>query len=701
MSISKQYIIGSILFLLGLINSSVIASDYQQRIDSIKKVILSKPGDSTLVKCHRRIGRLYRDIEKDSAIHHFNKSIQIATKSNNVLGQADGYFNLGVLYYNCEEFDNSLKEYLSALSIYIAENDTNYIIGTYTNIGNLYAYSYDKQATLDYYIKALNLSTLSNDSAGMANNLNNIGLIYKELKNYEKAITYLHRTLEIDLKASDIQNIANSYSNLGLLFIKQRKFEDAFKNLNEAYQRYQHINDADLKIEVLSNFGEYYLEIKQSDSAYKYIGMAIDEAYRSNRKRSLANNYFLLGKYFSLKKNYSASIKRILKAIQISESLHVTERNSEFYQYISDAYYKLGDYKNAYLNKKTSQLKRDSLHADEVSLRLVDFEKQIELAKIQTEFRLEQQIHKSEYEKKALRLQLLAQSAIIVIILLVALVLIFIIYYRNKTKANKLLKRQNEIIEHQAEELKISVEHLEEREKELEQLNVTKDKFFSIIAHDLKNPFNIILGYADILNTDFDNFDEAELKRMINEIDKSSKITYNLLDNLLTWSRSQQGKIQINKELYNLKHLVEQSCEVCKLNATNKNIKISIEIPIDYKLYVDRFTISTAIGNLLSNAIKFTQEGGLIAIYAEKDHKNISINIKDTGIGMSEETAFNLFNDGKSNSTLGTNNESGTGLGLIISQEFVKKNGGEISVVSELGKGSIFTFTFPISKIDE
>lgn len=429
--------------------------------------------------------------------------------------------------------------------------------------------------------------------------------------------------------------------------------------------------------------------------------MAINEAQKTNRKMSLADSHFLMGKYYSMKKEYSLSISQIYKAILLSESLKVNEGNYEYYQSISDAYYELGDYKNAYLSKKAAQIKEDSLHVDDVSLRLVEFEKQIELAKIQTDFKLEQQINKSEFEKKALRFQLITQSAIIVIVLLVALVIIFIIYYRNKTKANSLLKQQNNIIEEQSEELKISIDHLEEREKELEQSNATKDKFFSIIAHDLKNPFNIILGYADILNTEYEDFDESERKRMITEIDKSSKITYNLLDNLLTWSRSQQGKIQINKELYNLKHLVDQSCEPYKLNATNKNIKISTEISVDYKICVDKFTMSTAIGNLLSNAIKFTPYGGLIAIYVESDNKHIKLNFKDTGIGMSKETTLNLFKDGKGNSTLGTNNESGTGLGLMLCQEFIEKNGGEISVVSEEGKGSIFTFTFPISKIDE
>ncbi len=690
------------VFILSILSIRTIAIDAQQAIDSLRNLIPKTQSDAELVRHYRVLAWYFSQVDQDhldSTIFYCQKSINLSEKTNNRIRLGSAYFILGLSYYEEEQFEESLAAYLKAYEIFEENNDSINIAATYNNIGLLYDLAINQETAIKYYIKALKISEQLKDSMGMSVNYNNIGLIYKELGNYEKASWHLKKSLEIELKLVKKEGIAQAYSNLGKLSLKKNNIDEAYQYLNEAYQLFQHVKSADSRIDILANFGAYYIEIQQADSAKIFIQKAIREGNSFNRKRRQAYNYFLLGRYNMLIEKYSVAISNIEKAIKISKSINVKDELFEYYEAISQAYLKTQDYKNAHLNLQISNSIKESRHHETVTKRLTHFEKQAELLRIQAEFQFEQHINKSEFEMKELRLKLLAQSTIIVIILLSALILILIIFFRNKTKANKLLKQQNEIIEHQAKELKISIGHLEEREVELEQSNNSKDKLFSIIAHDLKNPFNIILGYADILNTEYEDFNETEVKRMINEIDKSSKITYNLLDNLLTWSRSQQGKIEINKELYNLKHLVDRSCEPYKLNANNKNIKITTKIPLDYKLFVDKFTISTIIGNLLSNAIKFTPEGGLIKIYAESDNNNIRLNFKDNGIGMSAETTHKLFSKERSDTTLGTNNESGTGLGLFLCQDFAKKNGGEISVISELGKGSIFTLTIPISKI--
>ena len=699
---SKNIKILFLIAVVSILHANIFASvEDQHVIEKLKKDLPTLTNDTSIALQLINISFYYNMVDYDSAIFYNERAYELANKMNFKLGIAHSHFVKGIIHYQAENFEESLKDNLQATELYTELEDTRNIGATYTNMGIIYALGIDKQTAIEYYIKSLEISQQLNDSLGVAINLNNIGIMYQELKNYELAADYFKRTLEIDLALGNNEDIAHSYNNLGELYLDYKKFDLAYTNLITSHKLIGDVNDPDLQIEIFACLGEYYLETNNPDSALAFIDKALIAAQKYGRRKNQAYNYYLSGRYLLLIEKYKPAIFHITEAIKLSDSIGVAEHTAEYYEYISKAYLKIQDFKNAHLNLKKSNEVKDAIHVEEVTKSLGNFEKQAELLRIQTEFQLEQQIKNSEFEKKALRLQLLAQSSIIVILLLVSLVVIFIIYYRNKTKANNLLKKQNEIIEQQSEELKISVDHLEEREKELERSNITKDKFFSIIAHDLKNPFNIILGYADILNTEYEDFDEPERKRMITEIDKSSKVTYNLLDNLLTWSRSQQGKIQINKELYNLKFLVDQSCEPYKLNASNKNIKISTEIPVNYKICVDKFTMSTAIGNLLSNAIKFTPNGGLIAIYAESDHKNIKLSFKDTGIGMNEETALKLFEDGKSSSTLGTNNESGTGLGLMLCQEFVKKNDGEISVVSKIGKGSIFTFTFPIPKTDE
>jgi len=245
-------------------------------------------------------------------------------------------------------------------------------------------------------------------------------------------------------------------------------------------------------------------------------------------------------------------------------------------------------------------------------------------------------------------------------------------------------------IEKQNEELKVS-------EQKLKELNATKDKFFSILAHDLKNPFNIILGYSDMLSEEYEELDDSERKQFISEINKSTKTTFSLLESLLTWARSQQGNIEIVKEEQNLCELVEQAVAPYTPNSRKKNIDIEIDIPKDQLLFADKYTMSIVIGNLVNNAIKFTPDGGCINISRNLNSNHIELLIRDNGVGMTDEQKNKIFKIEENSSTLGTNNEKGTGLGLILCKEFVEKNGGDIRVESEIDKGSVFIITLPIN----
>ncbi len=241
-------------------------------------------------------------------------------------------------------------------------------------------------------------------------------------------------------------------------------------------------------------------------------------------------------------------------------------------------------------------------------------------------------------------------------------------------------------------------QELKESEANLRESNVTKDKFFSIIAHDLKSPFNAMLGFAEILENDFDKYDTAQKKRFINIIYKGLKDTFNLLENLLFWSRSQKGTIDFNPETINLYLLFQKTSELLMLSANNKSIKIQNKIPEHISLEADKAMLTTIIRNLISNAIKFTPDGGEIVIEAKQTKENrkfVEVSVKDTGVGISAEMQPKLFDIGETTSTKGTNNETGTGLGLILCKEFIEKHGGNISVESEINKGSIFSFTIP------
>ncbi len=237
------------------------------------------------------------------------------------------------------------------------------------------------------------------------------------------------------------------------------------------------------------------------------------------------------------------------------------------------------------------------------------------------------------------------------------------------------------------------------RTKELREANATKDKFFSIIAHDLKNPFTAIYGYSSMLREDFDDFERDEMFRLINSIDEAAGNTLNLLNTLLEWVRSQQRIIEVNKATYNLLPLATEAVGAYKAAANNKNITIEINIPNEFTVYCDYYMINTVIRNIVSNSIKFTNSGGKIEIECKETKTCSEIIIKDNGVGMDEITASGLFKIDKNVSRKGTNNESGTGLGLILCKEFVVRNGGRIWAESKPSAGTKTTISLPLKDL--
>lgn len=246
-----------------------------------------------------------------------------------------------------------------------------------------------------------------------------------------------------------------------------------------------------------------------------------------------------------------------------------------------------------------------------------------------------------------------------------------------------------------ARELKVRIEAINKLNKELEESNHVKDKYFSIIAHDLKNPFSAILAFSDLLVESYNDFNENERQQIIHDLNVSSKVIYDLLENLLTWSRSQNGKISLHPKNLNLNSIVEDSIMSYKGNAEQKQIEVTNGLPEKISSYADEFTMMVAINNILNNAIKFTPEGGSVSISANKKPDQVELIFKDTGVGMSQEIIDNLFQSKKIESTSGTHNEKGTGLGLPLIKDFIEKNNGSLAIHSSPGNGTEFRILLP------
>lgn len=263
----------------------------------------------------------------------------------------------------------------------------------------------------------------------------------------------------------------------------------------------------------------------------------------------------------------------------------------------------------------------------------------------------------------------------------------------------------------QAEEVKARVHtHLKlhqqskkllEQSKELLELNATKDKFFSIIAHDLRGPLGGFMGLSEMMADETQGFEPDEMKEMILALSQSARNIFNLLENLLEWSQMQRGRTSFNPQIVSLNEAASECLKLVTESANKKMIQLEVDVPKEHSVFADTNMLHTVIRNLVSNSIKFTPKGGIVSIFSGiADNKAAIIGVRDTGIGMDSEMISNLFRINVNSSRPGTEGEHSTGLGLLLCKEFVEKHGGELWVESEVKKGSVFYFTIPFNTDD-
>ena len=301
-------------------------------------------------------------------------------------------------------------------------------------------------------------------------------------------------------------------------------------------------------------------------------------------------------------------------------------------------------------------------------------------------------------------------------LLLYVFLAFFVVYTSSRLYAEKLRKENLRLesivtdrtveLKKRNEELVSSKQLIEEKNAvlenlliELRELNATKDKMFSIISHDLKNPFSTIMGFSRLLVEDLDSMRRDEINDFISRIDHTARSTYDLLENLLAWSRTQSGRLSVKPVPIHLAGIVERNKNFVRDLAFGKNIEIVTGVPDDCFVMADEYALDLILRNLITNAIKFSFHGSKLEVTVDANERTVAINITDHGTGMDEETLGKLFRNDVFHSTHGTDHEKGTGLGLILVKELVEKQGGKVSVKSKPAEGSTFTFTLPVAAI--
>jgi len=556
-------------------------------------------------------------------------------------------------------------------------------------IAALYKNLQDLNRSLEYALKAVNINLSNNITTGLANNYNFIGLLHKDLKNFDLAEEYFLKSLKIWQQEKNEEGLSNTYNNLGIVYDEKKDAQKALEYYSKSLELSKKLEDLKGIAVAYNNIGYLSIRINQIDAGIDSYLKSIKISHDLNDIESYLNTYNNIAIAYLKKNNIEKSeeyVNLVLKEFDKVKDLAIIQ---ETYKILSDINSKKGNFKKAFEYKTIELAYNDTLYTQQQTSNIIEMQTRFETEAKEREIQIlkkDNDIKKLEFER-----QRFFQRILIIISIL------FLIILAGGAMSFRLIRRSNKLLEQKNIEFENANIKLIESEKNLRELNATKDKLFSIIAHDLKNPFNALMGFSDLLDKNYNFLSEEERKEYIGVVSDSTQNLYKLLDNLLQWTRTQTGAITYISENFKLYPLIKQEVDILSPNADKKKININLKVDENQNVYADKNSIATVIRNLVSNAIKFTSNGGWIEIDAKQNSKFVEISVSDSGIGIKGDDIDKIFMLDSSFTTKGTANESGTGLGLLLCKEFVEKNNGKIWAESKKGKGSTFYFTLPLA----
>jgi len=617
------------------------------------------------------------------SLEYFEQALFIYKQIEDKDGIASTLNNSGLILEIQGDYSGALKRYIEASTIFSKIENEKKLALSYTNIGNVY-YSlgrFDK--SLNYLSQALRIHEKTNDSTGLSKSFNNIGNVYLSLKDYKIALDYYHKAEFINKRQNNLLSLSTSYTNLGSALQGLGNIDEALEYNRLSIEISRRINDNAGIISSLLNIGNIYQDegnLSQSLINYKEALRLLNNNHDSYLQASV------LSKMASLKikqKDIDEAISLLNEALTFADKTKSDVLLEEIYGHLANAWNEKGDYKRAYLFLRKHKTYTDSIYNLESNERLNRLRVSFESEQTERDNQLLRQ--QNIFSQLALKRQQIIRNLLIAISVIIIVFSTFLLsMYQSKKRKNELLAESNQQIILQKEELNLLY-------KEQYKQNETKNKFFSIVAHDLKSPFQSILGFSELLSSEYEYLTETQRKEAATNILSVSNDTFRLIENLLEWGRTQTGAVRAVFRSFNVRDLVLETLPVFQSPLKKKNIQLTYDLPPLLQAWADPDMIMAVLRNLISNAIKFTPVNGNIHLSATQADDMVRLAVKDTGTGMSSEILERLFTFDPKVQRAGTMGERGTGLGLALCLEFMELNHGIIKVESELEKGSTFT----------
>lgn len=647
-------------------------NEYARKADSLSEAINYKYGTAT---AYRNIGAYYIYSNKPQlAIDTLKLSVEMFEELDDTLGMASSLMSLGAAYSRINEIETGIELLEQAAEIFSKRQNDYQAAHAYLNLGSLYSTIMgDYQKGLDNSLEALEKFQAVKDNVKAAYAMVIIGNTYESLGNYEKPIEYYTEALSIFEKTGNAYLIANAFNNLGEVYKLRKEFSKAIEYYEQSFEKSKEISNEEGIAVALNNIGECYYELKNYNLAADYYNQSfklLEELNDSHKMSISLNNQAAV--LIKLNK-FSEAISKAKRAISLAEEVFAKEEIKRGYENLYLSYKSAGNYKAALENYVQYEEIKDSLDreksSEELARTLADYET------LQKEKEIELLTKNAELKEAELKRQ--ETLTYLLVIISIMLLVFAVVYYRRFV------------------ERKIMNKKLLQSEKELKELNKTKDLFFSIIAHDLRGPFNSLLGITELLAEDTSELSQDEIKHLSKEVNNNARNVYLLLENLLEWSSSQLGKHIFDPVKFDLNEVVTQNINLYRKAAELKEITVNANLANEAFVYADKNMIESVTRNLINNSIKFTNRNGAVEITTSKQNGSVLLSVSDNGIGIPENEIDNIFKLSSEVKKAGTENEKGTGLGLILSKEFIDKNKGKIEVTSKEGKETTFKVTLP------
>ena len=619
--------------------------------------------DSAKVDVYGKIFLYYQYLNPDSANYFLEKGLKEFTEKKYLYGIASLTNLMGLEDGIQSRPEMAGRRFAQALELFKKLGDRKGIASVYNGMGIREARTGNSDKAVQYFMIALKEFEALHDTPGIVSTYVKLAVTNEQSNNLDKAVEYNNKVLAmIKSDSSAIKKYVLTLNNIGVVYAKKLDFRKAVTFFNEALAKCNSKEMIGERISSLTNLGIAYSNLDSDEKSIAYF----DECLKIINAKDLPEDYLrvMLNRSAVIrKKNPSGGVETLKEAVATAKRIGQKLLLVDIYDDMTDMYVEQKDYKKAYETYREEKRLSDSLF---------NIEKSKEIANLQSVYELERSNARvSELEALSEKNMQKRDIIIIVATVLAGTLILLLFVYRKSKMLNALLTK---------------------REKELQKSSSIKDKLFSIIGHDLRGPIGNIPMMLQMLKDGA--MDSDEQKYIIDSLIEHSKASTETLDKLLYWGQSQIKGIGLKQENFQTKAYIENTLHLVKSSAEVKHISIVDNTPTDVMVYADTAHFDFIIRNLLFNAIKFTYRNGLIEISADKNKLPgfTVFAVKDNGTGITKEAMPRIF-ESFSSSAVGTANEKGTSIGLMLCKEFVKENGGTIWVDSEEGKGSIFYFS--------